>query len=480
MTLLAILLLLIYFGALSFILIGIGRGKFHYLLTYLITFLPIYIVFLSFIYSHTESVILVRIIQYSKEVVLLYSFIACTLSHKQNLIFRRWELSSLDKLFLVFCGLSFTYLIIPLGEASYLNKATYFKNILLLCLAYFFGRQISFSWPKWNRIFGIVFVVTTLAFLVVISERLIGRHFHSMVGYSDYNSAINGIDPAGNYGLIWTFEAQAGQPRYGAFFSNPLEFSASMLICFSLTIIYLLSMKYNTNRFKYSVLLLFSFVCVLFAYSRATMVAFFGVLLFMAFLLRYYKIILLAGSTAILLGLYVLFLAPDETRYFVSDTIMFQNSSSITHVIEWLEGVESMAQNPMGIGLAMSGNSGGVEDELRVSGENQFLIYGVQLGVFGMLIYVFMITLGIIHCWKAFRRSNSRQEQVIPFIGACVKFGLLLPLLTANAESYLYVSLVSWWFVGTGETLFQKYKLKGIGVEKNISIHARLQANNLI
>lgn len=439
--------------------LAVGRGKFYYLLVYLAAFLPIYIVFLSFIYTNTESVFLVRLIQYSKELLLLYAFVVCLLGNKKAILRQKWNISFLDKLFILFSALALFYVLIPLGEASLTNKAIYFKNILLMCMVYFFGRQIEVSWSSWNRVFKTIFVVTSLAFLVVVFESFFGRHFHSLIGYSNYNEAINGIEPAGNYGLIWTFEAGAGQPRYGAFFSNPLEFSASMLISFSLAIIYMLSVKYNTNKAKYSALLLFSFVCVLLAYSRATMVTFFAVLVFMAFLLKYYRILIAAGGAVLLLSLYIVFFAPDDTRYFVQDTLMFQNSSSITHVIEWLEGIDSMVQNPLGIGLAMSGNAGGVEDELKVSGENQFLIFGVQLGVIGMIIYFLMIVFAIIHSWKAFRRAVTPQQKVIPFVAGCVKFGLLLPLLTANAESYLYVSLFSWWLVGSSESLFQKSKM---------------------
>ena len=36
------------------------------------------------------------------------------------------------------------------------------------------------------------------------------------------------------------------------------------------------------------------------------------------------------------------------------------------------------------------------------------------------------------------------------------KFGLLIPLLTANAELYLFVSLISWFIVGNIENQYQK------------------------
>jgi hypothetical protein len=35
-------------------------------------------------------------------------------------------------------------------------------------------------------------------------------------------------------------------------------------------------------------------------------------------------------------------------------------------------------------------------------------------------------------------------------VAGVVKFGLLLPLFTANVEIYTYVSWITWWMVGLG------------------------------
>lgn len=455
MTLLAILLLVLYAVYLAFILHGIGQGKFHNLLIYLVTFLPIYIVYLSFTYAFLEIEFLTKLVQFSKELVLLYALMVWVLGREKNVLVQPWSFSLLDRMFVSFLALCFIYLVLPLGEADFVSKATYFKNILLLCMAYFFGRQIKFSVLEWHKTFKVILTVTLVAFAVVILERLTSTHFHSIIGYARYNFDMLNIEPAGNYGLKWTFEAQGGQPRYGAIFSNPLEFSASMLVSFAIAMIYLLFVRHESNKFKYLGLLIAVSICVLLAYSRATFVAFFIMVLFMALLLRFYKIIVAAGLAGLALVIYIFFFAPDDTRYFVEDTLLFQNSSSITHAIEWLEGVDSMIENPMGIGLAMSGNAGGVDDDLRVGGENQYLIFGVQLGVPGLLIYMGMLYFGIRNSWRAYRMSTSRTEKIVPFIAASVKFGLLLPLFTANAETYLFVSLFSWWLIGTAETSYQ-------------------------
>ena len=98
---------------------------------------------------------------------------------------------------------------------------------------------------------------------------------------------------------------------------------------------------------------------------------------------------------------------------------------------------------------------GGVEKDLIVGGENQYLIYGVQMGFLGMFLYMGMLFYGIRNSWRAFRKSKTRQEGIVPFVAASVKFGMLLPLFTANAEAYLYISLVSWWLIGAAETTYQ-------------------------
>ena len=142
-----------------------------------------------------------------------------------------------------------------------------------------------------------------------------------------------------------------------------------------------------------------------------------------------------------------------------SDTLTFENSSSIGHVVEWLLALDSMMANPLGIGLAMSGNSGSVTDELRVGGENQFLIYGVQLGWFGMILYLLTIASGVILSLRVFYRTDHIGTARLAFVGAVTKVGLLLPLFTANAEMYTYVAWLTWWMIGYSVNEYSRLSL---------------------
>jgi len=452
------LLLIIYFGLFGYFLNGIFRGKLYLVLFYSALFFPIYTVFLALVFDGFESSILNSALQYSKE-LLIFSTLGIMLFGSKNILNQGFNISRLDSCFIGFIGLSLLYLVLPIGEASILNKAIYFKNILLIGVFYTFGRKIKINNSEWSKFFKIIFGLTLIACLVVVFEKLTGTHFHSLIGYAKYNKAIKEIDPVGIFGLTWTFEAQGGQARFGSFFSNPLEFSASMLVGVAAGIIYFLSVRHKSNQIKYLFVIFCAFICVSLAYSRATFVTFFLMMIFMAFLLRYYKIIVIAFVSFLLISIYIGFFAADDVKYFVEDTIKFQNSSSLTHLVEWAEGLESMLSNPMGIGLATSGNAGGVEKDLQVGGENQYLIYGVQLGFLGLTFYLGMLIIGIRNAWKAFRYSKTRQDSIVPFVAASVKFGMLLPLFTANGEAYLYVSLVSWWLIGYSESMYQKIRL---------------------
>ena len=72
---------------------------------------------------------------------------------------------------------------------------------------------------------------------------------HSFLGFSEYNLVINDIDPQGNFGLNWSFEGQGAIPRYASFFADPLEFSASLILFFSIAIWFFIHSKFRETKF---------------------------------------------------------------------------------------------------------------------------------------------------------------------------------------------------------------------------------------
>ena len=167
-----------------------------------------------------------------------------------------------------------------------------------------------------------------------------------------------------------------------------------------------------------------------------------------------YKTIISGSVFILLIFIYLYFFSEEETRYLIEDTLSFQNTSSLGHLVEWIEGLLSIYENPFGIGLAMSGNASGVDQSIKIGGENQFLIYGVQMGVISVLLYIIILFKSIWNSIRVYIKSSSLSKKSIGFITGLTKLGLLIPLFTANAELYLFVALFSWYLVGQSERLY--------------------------
>lgn len=422
------------------------RGKWEYSIYFLLLFLPFYITTLSITYLVVQSPVVVSVFQSLKELIILLAVVNFIM-FQRSIFDYPIRLHTVDWLFLGFLGMALVYAILPIGEASPVNRLLYFKNMLIPGLVYFLGRNTVFSDKEIQWLFKGIFFIAIAAFAVNLFEKAIDTHLQSLTGYALFNIVINDIEPTGHFDLTWTFETQAVTKRLASFFSDPLELASSVLLGFSAGLIWFLTSR-RDNWLIPTVVMLCSLGSLFFAASRAAFLAFFVMIFFVAVIFSLYKLILSGLGLVLLFITYVLFFATDDFYYFVIDTITFENTSSVGHLVEWLLALDSMIANPLGIGLAMSGNVGSVEDDLRVGGENQFLIYGVQLGWLGMLLYILILAYGITTALRVFKQTDNTMTARIAFVAAAVKVGLLLPLFTANAEVYTYVSWITWWMVG--------------------------------
>ena len=69
-------------------------------------------------------------------------------------------------------------------------------------------------------------------------------------------------------------------------------------------------------------------------------------------LIKKYRLLLSLISIILFVGLaYLYYFSSEETKYFILDTITFQNSSSLGHLVKWIQGILSINDNPLGSGL---------------------------------------------------------------------------------------------------------------------------------
>ena len=435
----------------------IVKGKWTYFIFFLAAFLPIYITYLSLTYLNTRSEVLVTVFQALKDGVVGIALVVAILFQKKPAEYT-FRPQSTDWLMGSFLIIAFCFLILPIGEVAFLTKASYFKGMLLPGLAYFLGRNTVFDERELSRFFSMIFIVAILAFAVNLMEQFVLQaHIQQHTGYALYNQVINDTYPTGNFGLSWTFETQAMTKRLASFFADPLELASSVLLGFAAGLIWFLTSK-REEGFPYLVVMLCSMGSLFFSSSRSAFGGFFIMLFFIAVIFKLYRLILFGFSLVTAFVIFVVFFASDDFYYFVIDTLTFQNASSVGHVVEWVIALESMIENPFGVGLAMSGNSGSVTDEVRIGGENQFLIYGVQLGFIGMFLYILILGFSISRSIRVFRLTENVMTARLAFTAAAVKTGLLFPLFTANAELFAYVNWITWWMVGYAMNEYSKIK----------------------
>ncbi|RAI95110.1 O-antigen ligase family protein [Algoriphagus yeomjeoni] len=437
----------------------IFKGKWTYFIFFLAAFLPFYITTLSVTFLVTRSPMIVSLFQVSKEIIVLTAGLIFVIYQKKIFSYPL-RMQATDWYLLAFMGLAIIFLILPIGQSSFMNKALYFKSMFIPSLIYLLGRNTQFGEIELKRLFQIIFIIAIGAFLMNLVENyLLNAHLQQFTGYALFNAEINNIEPQGNYNLTWTFETTNAMKRLGSFFSDPLELASSVLMGFAAGLIWFLTSE-RPHQWKYLVVMLCCIGSLVFASSRASFAAFFLMIFFVALVFKLYKLIGLGFLTLLLFVAYVLFFASEDFYYYVVDTLTMADTSSIGHVVEWVMALESMVSNPFGIGLAMSGNFGSVNEELRVGGENQFLIYGVQLGWAGMLLYIATLFSGIWTSIRVFKNSDNLNLARMAFVAGTVKVGLLLPLFTANVEIYTYVSWVSWWMVGLSVQEYSRIKLE--------------------
>jgi len=449
----SLLLLSCYTFFVYFILERVYNGNLSFLLIYLVTFLPVYFIFQLIVFDFSENVLLVDLIKYSKDFVIFSSFFIVFFGSKKDFFSTELKTTFLDKTIILFIILSSIYAIIPIGEASFYVKLIYLKNIYLIGVVYYLGRNFFISEYLFFNLKKILILILCIAFLVSSIEYFFNFHLHSFFNYAKFNLLINDILPEGNFDLSWTFERSPDQARFGSIFPNPLEFSSNLILFLTIPLFAILHTK--KNIFKNLLIILIVFVSFYYAYSRASILSAL-IMIFTALLITknykkvFYILVLLFFSILIFY-----FSASEDSIYFVIDTFTFNESSSFSHLIEWIQAILTIIENPLGIGLAMSGNASGVDQAIKIGGENQFLIYGVQMGVISMILYSIMLFKSIRDSFSVFSQSKGYVKE-LAFIVLLTKFGLIIPLLTANAELYLFVSLTTWFLIGSIQRSYQK------------------------
>ena len=433
---------LIYLMAFLFSVKEIANGQRQGILLFFIFGLSIYTTTLSVLFNLGLRELII-FFQPLKEIIILFVLGICIWHYRQKFV-----MHTIDYLVIIFFFYSLIYLFIPLSDYGFGDRLSALKSSSFFAFIYASGRLINIRDIYISKYFKYVLLASIAAAILVLYESLMSQHFQTLTGYADYNFYMYDQDPSGNYGLTWTFETENGFKRYASFFANPLEHAAATLL--ALAVIGGLY-TYDNNKVKLDLFGKVAFaatqISIFYALSRASFVSYFLMIYVYAFVTGKKLILNLYHLGFASVILYFSYLINNEEVYdFVVDTITFQNASSLGHVIEWLNGIEAMIANPMGLGL---GSSGKVSSALglNIGGENQFIIIGVQLGLTGFLLYFLIQFLMIVYPLKWINRLSGKERKIALTV-FLLKVGSIIPLLTAEFESYIYISYFIWFLSG--------------------------------
>ena len=445
---------IIYISSFLYSLVSLFKKKVSGIFLFLVFGLPIYTTALSVSYTSGLGKML-PLLQSFKEILILSA-----LGYLLYYFSRKFVWHLIDKLIVVFFLYSLLYIILPIGQYGPIDKILAFKSLSFFALIYLAGRLFDPRKLFINQFFHYICLITVAATVLLLYEVWHYQHFQTMTGYADYNYYIFNQDPSGDYGLSWTFQTDSGLKRFASFFSNPLEQSAATLLTVSV-----LAGLYtqNNNRIKPDtfgwIVLGCTFVAIVYSLSRASFVSYFLMIYIYAFLTKKKYILWFIHGSFIAALIYFFFFIDKELEEFIIDTINFNNPSSLGHLLEWLDGIQAMITKPLGMGL---GESGKVSNALgqNVGGENQFIVVGVQIGVIGLAIYTAIYFLLIKNAYKWFKRLQGKEKKVCLAI-LLMKIGFLVPMMTSNFESYIYISYITWFLSGLFVTMISGEKKSG-------------------
>lgn len=433
---------LIYIFSFIYAIILLFRKEIKGVAIFIVFGLPVYIhaLSISFMYGFAKAI---PLLQSFKEISILAALAIVLFCLK-----KRPELHLIDKLVLVFLVYTFAYVLLPIGPYNFYSRLLAFKSLSFFTLIYFTGRFCNAQSININKLFSYICLVIILAALVSLFLEVIPyEHLHTRTGFMDFGIYYFNFEVSGNYGLIWTFETDSGLKRFGSIFSSPLELSTAAIVALSV-LLPLATTRHNNIRFTTFNIISFlaTLLCIIFAISRASFAGYFIIIYIYAWITQNRMLIKIFHYCGLAVIFYICFLLKGDLFDFIIDTLSFKNASSVGHVLEWLNGITAMVKHPLGLGLGTSGRVA-IETNDNIGGENQLIIIGVQSGILMIAIYVCIYFQFIKTGLKKYKTASAKIRKLSLAV-VLLRIGMIIPLLTTNTESFIYISYLSWFLSG--------------------------------
>lgn len=277
------------------------------------------------------------------------------------------------------------------SRPNLVGKAYGARDWLLYTMPYFIGRLLPLTENQIKHVFQAIFIVGLVTCSIAIIEYFfVPIEWHVRLGVPIYFK-----DFLNTYVLEWLYNLPSNywieatptsvMRRAVSVYLSGQGFALPFLVVIPVTV-HLFCKKPTIWR---SLVVIIVFAGLTLNLTRATIAVGFFETLLVLFLHRKWKIIL-AVSIGAVIGLGVGMAASPQIRSFVTRSVSGQETSISTRTTQWAEGLNDLAEYPLGHGLGFSGQIGYRTSKVVVSGQGQeagYLKLTGDLGLPGLTLF---------------------------------------------------------------------------------------------
>ncbi|MBN9900794.1 MULTISPECIES: O-antigen ligase family protein [Bacillus cereus group] len=221
------------------------------------------------------------------------------------------------------------------------------------------------------------------------------------------------------------------------------------------------------NKWLYYIFLTIQCISLIETFSRSAWLGLIMCIVIYVLLEKKKKLFMMIVFIATIGSLYffvMLITNPDNTivNYLIK-TITLQDSSSLGHWNSWIEGINFITNNPIGIGLGIAGPKASALTGEFLNVESSYFLIAYELGVIGLLLFL-MFNMSILRVFKKAYRVIKEEESL--FIESVFYSWIVVSVSYFFLPSYqeAEVQILILCLTGLALNLYVEYKIK---VENN-------------
>jgi hypothetical protein len=402
------------------------------------------------IYNFTGSVVLLKISQVWKEMILLVLLVKAVERAFRNR--RTPQIYLLDVGILLFLAIGGFYLLYPgsIEDATLFSKAMGLRADALFLLAYFIGRGIDINRRNIRFLliaFGIIaFIVAIVAAAQFIAPDAFNTLFNRL-GFSDYMEVQRG-DQAIQMAIRDRGISGVDLPRASSLLLSDIALAFFTLLTVPLAVSLFFTLSDLGSKILANVLILASFGTTVLTVTRSAMVALVPSILLLIIRSRKSMLGLVLIAQAAMVGILIVYLA-GITPQMLEDIFSPDESSVRGHVVAIEDSLNILKEEPFGRGLGTAGQiAQRFKPQGAITNESWYLQIATEIGVIPAVIF-FLIWVGF--AFIAYRRYSEVQDPWLKSLcmgmaGATVAFGLVG--ITLHVWEGLTISIIFWLLAG--------------------------------